>query len=327
MAFSQEAYAAAAAELKKRRDEAQFQFEKRSLEMAEKAPEIAALNRKLMNTNLEISRAIITKDVNLQKALAEIRDANLRHQKLIRELLMDLGYPADYLDMHYTCTKCGDTGFVEGIRCDCFEELIHKHEIELLNSSCKMKLHDFSEFSLDYYPEIQGTLRPRERMRAVYEFCMDYAEHFTPDADSLLFLGKTGLGKTFLSSAIAKSLFERGYYAAFDSVQNFLRAVENEHFGRTQGNTMETLIDCDLVILDDLGSEFKTSFTHSALYNIINTRINEGKPTIISTNLDSGELSALYNERIISRITGMFRPIMFFGNDIRQVKRRNTLQK
>jgi DNA replication protein DnaC len=136
----------------------------------------------------------------------------------------------------------------------------------------------------------------------------------------MLFMGQTGLGKTFLSSCIAKAIAEKGYAVAFGSISDFLREIENEHFGRTEGNTLDALLNADIVILDDLGSEFSGTFYESTIYNIINGRINLKKPTIISTNLTQSQLNLRYNERISSRVFNEFMPIMFVGKDIRQKK-------
>ncbi len=178
------------------------------------------------------------------------------------------------------------------------------------------------DFRLDYYDRTpENGISPYEKMAQSLEYCQNYVKDFSENSPSLFFCGETGLGKTFLSSCIAKALLEKGVKVVFGSIIDFLRRIENEHFGREQGNTIDTLIDADLVILDDLGSEFRTSFTESAIYDIINSRINLGKPTIISTNLTTDELNEDYNERIVSRLTGCFHPIKFLGKDIRHIMR------
>ena len=153
-----------------------------------------------------------------------------------------------------------------------------------------------------------------------FQACKEFVKEFPHNTHSIFMSGKTGLGKTFLSSAIANELLQKGFNIAFDSIQNFLRAIENEHFGRSQNkDTLQVLIDADLLILDDLGSEFNSSFYISTVYNIINTRLNKGIPTIISSNLSFDELQQKYDDRIISRITGMYSWIIFMGKDIRQI--------
>lgn len=289
------------------------------------APEIGMLSQKLTNTSVELTKAIIEGGSNKREIIEEIRNNNLETQKTIRSLLVEFGYSEDYLDVPYTCKKCKDTGYNGEKFCECFEELLKKYSIEVFNENSKIKLHDLSEFILDYYPLVstpQGYTM-REQMKAVYDYCIKYTEEFSDNSPSLFFTGCTGLGKTFLSSCIAKALAEKGYYVVFDTVSNILRRLESEQFSRTETNTMEVLYKADLVIVDDLGSEFINSFTSSALYNVINDRMNSEKPMIISTNYNSKELSEKYNERIISRISS-FVPIHFTGNDIRQIILKKT---
>ncbi len=193
-----------------------------------------------------------------------------------------------------------------------------------INKNSNIKLADFKDFNLDYYPdEIDKTtgISPKLKMATNLNACKEYVKYFPNNSASLFFSGKTGLGKTFLTSAIAKELLQKGYNVAFDSIQNYLRAIENEHFGRSLNtDTLQTLLCADLVILDDLGSEFCSPFYTSALYNIINTRLNKGVPTIISSNLSLDELQKRYDDRIISRLTGMFTWMIFLGKDIRRIK-------
>ena len=204
-------------------------------------------------------------------------------------------------------------------------ELLTKYTIEELNEFCTLKLHTFDEFRSDYYPERDSDgEEPRKRMELVYRNCIEYAKDFRQDSDSLFFYGKTGLGKTFLSSCIASELMKKGYSVVFFSIPSLFTKLEDEHFGRADTKTMELLLSADLVILDDLGSEFKTQFTESKLYEIVNGRLNLDKPVILSTNLSVGELQKMYNERIISRIIMQYAPMKFLGSDIRQIMRRNN---
>ena len=327
MIYSKDVFVLAETEISRRHIEALTVFEQRQDEIERVAPEIAAVNRQLVNTSVELSKAIMNNNKNIKEAVEKIKDENLKSQKVIRMLLKDFGYSEDYLDLHYTCTKCNDTGFVSGIRCECFNELLKKYSIKEINKNSNIKLEDFNNFNLDYYPNTIDSstgANPKLEMTANLNFCRQYVNNFSTESLSLFFLGKTGLGKTFLSSAIAKELLQEGYNVAFDSLQNFLRAIENEHFGRVLNtDTLQTLIDADLVIMDDLGSEFSSQFYASALYNIINTRLNKNLPTIISSNLSLNELQNKYDDRIISRITGAYTILNFIGKDIRYIKAMN----
>ena len=327
MIYSKEVFTQAEIEISRRHIQALTIFEQRQAEIERIAPEIAAVNSQLINTSVELSKAIMNKNNNIKEAIEKIKEENLMSQKIIKILLKDFGFSEDYLDLHYTCDKCNDTGYVKGIRCECFNDLLKKYAVKEINRNSNIKLEDFSDFNLNYYPdtidENTGVV-PRLEMTANLNFCKQYVKDFCETSPSLFFIGKTGLGKTFLSSAIAKELLQKGYNVAFDSIQNFLRAIENEHFGRVNNtDTLQTLIDADLVILDDLGSEFSSAFYSTALYNVINSRLNKELPTIISSNLSLSELQNKYDDRIISRITGMYSIINFIGKDIRFIHAMN----
>ena len=323
--ISPSAFTKAALEIESRRNKVFQTLELHKAEISKKAPEIDSLYNRILQTSIDLSKAILSRSDNIGKIIDELKNKNLENQLLIKVMLKEFGYPEDYLKAKFTCPICNDSGYVNGSRCQCFNELIKKYTVDELNESCKIELHDFDEFNLGLYsniPDEKSGIIPRERMSEILIQCKNYVDTFSKDSCSLFFLGKTGLGKTFISSMIAKALIEKGFNVVFDSINNFLIMAENDHFGRSNGNTVETIINADLVILDDLGSEFSTPFNNSTLYNIINTRINMEVPTIVSTNLSLSELNEKYDDRIISRLTGMYTPFRFFGTDIRQVKRR-----
>lgn len=326
MKYSLTAYDKAENELKRRREAVANEHEAHAQEIAQKLPEIAALSRTLTENNCDLLKNIVGQKGHGKDLINKIRMNNLNTQRAIKDLLKAGGYPEDYLDYHYNCPKCCDYGYRDGVKCQCFTELLKKYTIEELNENCSIKLHDFSEFRIDFYPDSDSSgMSPRDRMRTVYSNCREYADKFHTSSPSLFFFGRTGLGKTFLSSCIANELTKKGYSVVFGSLLKLLRQIEDEHFGRAEGQTLDIIENADLVILDDLGSEFQTSFTDAVLYEIINERINLNKPTIISTNLTKNELNSKYNERIVSRLTGCFSPIMFMGSDIRHVKLKNNL--
>lgn len=324
MRYSRNAFEKAEEIINARRMNAEVEQQQRSDEISAVAPEVAILQRNLLNTSIELMNLIIRgNDDDSKQLIGQIREKNLNTQHTIEELLEAVKGDRHYLDVHYYCPKCKDRGYIDGRRCSCLEDLLKKLTTEELNKNCLIELHDFSEFKLDYYDKTsEYGISPYEKMSQNFAYCCEYADRFSKDSPSMFFFGKTGLGKTFLSSCIAKALLEKGTNIAFGSLPDFLRKIENEHFGREEGNTLEVLIDAELVILDDLGSEFQTGFSESVLYDIINSRINLSKPTIISTNLSNSELANKYNERIVSRLTGCFMPISFIGRDIRHIKLR-----
>lgn len=321
--YSDKVFELAERELSARRENAERTYNQRKSEMYRISPEVRGICEKLEATGLEFLSIMTDKNGNKNDRIEQLKNKNLKMQDDLAMLLKGLKNDETYLDIPYTCKKCGDTGFANGVRCECYELLLKKVASKELTDNCGIELHDFSEFRLDYYPETDSNGDyPRMSMKKNFIYCRDdYTENFDRNKPSLLFIGMTGIGKTFLSSCIAKKLTELGFSVVFGSVSTYLRRIDDEHFGRAVGDTFGILGKCDLLILDDLGSEFRTQFTESALYEIINSRINMRKPTIISTNLTKDDLNKAYNERIVSRLTGCFNPLWFRGKDIRPMVR------
>ena len=231
----------------------------------------------------------------------------------------------DYDEMHFTCEDCKDTGYTDGKMCHCLKDLLAGLMLERLSHTANTDNISFASFSLDYYPAepLPGSKSSaRDVMRRALEECRNYADTFTPSSRSMFFQGKTGLGKTHLSLSIAKEVIRKGYNVLYTPAQTLLETLERERFRRGEESySLNFVLDCDLLILDDLGAEFSTNFSVSVIYNIINSRLVEGKPTIISSNLTAKELEARYSPRVVSRIMGEYYTIPFLGNDIRILKR------
>lgn len=321
MAYSKETYKKAEQELAQRRNRALAEREDRHRIAVESVPEILETEERMSAAGLATIKALGMGAVDAKEYIRKLSEINLNAQAQRRMFLKKAGFPEDWLDVHYSCSKCEDKGFVNGIMCDCFKDLLKSLEYEKLCSKLPVGSCRFDNFKLDYYPDGAGT-SPRRRMESVLNYCKTYATDFSRRSPSLLLYGKTGLGKTHLSLAVAGKAVESGYGVIYTSAQNLFNKLEKEKFGRSDGNTEETILDCDLLIIDDLGAEFTTQFTVSALYNIINSRELEGKPTIISTNLTPEQLTSTYSERIASRILSNFVMLYFDGSDIRQIKTR-----
>lgn len=321
MAYSKETYKKAEQELAQRRNRALAEREDRHRIAVESVPEILETEERMSAAGLATIKALGMGAVDAKEYIRKLSEINLNAQAQRRMFLKKAGFPEDWLDVHYSCPKCEDKGFVNGIMCDCFKDLLKSLEYEKLCSKLPVGSCRFDNFKLDYYPDGTGT-SPRRRMESVLNYCKTYATDFSRRSPSLLLYGKTGLGKTHLSLAVAGKAVESGYGVIYTSAQNLFNKLEKEKFGRSDGNTEETILDCDLLIIDDLGAEFTTQFTVSALYNIINSRELEGKPTIISTNLTPEQLTSTYSERIASRILSNFVMLYFDGSDIRQIKTR-----
>lgn len=282
-------------------------------------PEITELEDKMRKTAYGLVK-VIGMGEKAEQYIEKLRDENLAAQERIKKILKEAGYPENYLEPDYTCKLCDDTGFKDGRLCKCHIEILKQISYEQLCGKSPLKLSSFDDFSLDFYKYNDGVY---ELMARNFAFCRNYADSFDLSSDSILMWGETGLGKTHLSLAIAGEAIKKGFGVIYGSVQNLFGDVEKEHFGRSDspdGTTEKLLLECDLLILDDLGAEFITNFTIATLNNVINTRGLASKPTIISTNLKMDELVEKYSRRIASRILGEYKILTFDGRDIRQQK-------
>lgn len=313
----------ARSEISARRNRAKTENDRRFEEINTLIPEIAEINRQLFQTSRNLMQ-IIRNGENTADRVDALKRQNQQAQIMVHKLLIANGYPEDYLNIAYTCPKCSDTGYSGGTYCSCLTALAAKIAASELNRNAQVNLCSFESFDLSYYygRKTENGTDCYKAMEMIFEFCKSYAASFSKESPSILMFGKTGLGKTHLSLSIASAVLEKGFSVLYDSVINFLRQIENEHFGRdTSGNdTLSLLLECDLLILDDLGTEFDTPFYQSMIYNIINTRINRCLPTIISTNMDWSGISHKYEERITSRIFATYVNHHFVGYDVRILK-------
>ncbi len=324
MKYDGSVYERAEKELAARRSKAEKERERHHREVVEKFPEIAELERQMAICGLEAAKAIGMNKEKSAEFIETLKNHNLAAQKRRAEILKEAGFPSDYLEVKYSCPVCNDKGYIGGRMCLCYKNLIRTIAYDKLSRISPLTVSTFEDFKLDYYPQVplENGVVPRRLMAGNYRYCKNYAENFSLNSPSLILYGATGLGKTHLSLAIAGEVINKGFGVIYGSAQNLLNRLENEKFGRSgqDGDTMSLLLECDLLILDDLGAEFSTSFTLSAIYNIINSRMLASLPTIISTNLEPGELDKKYDQRIASRILGSFTPVYFCGRDIRQLK-------
>lgn len=290
-------------------------------EINSKIPQIHEINDVLFNTGKELIQIISEgKSADTQNKINQLRRNNLQAQEMSRKLLVANGYPEDYLDIHYTCNMCNDTGYCDGSYCDCLKKLCGRIAADELNKNAHLKLSDFDTFSLSYYNGDDYF-----NMQKILEFTKQYAETFNENSNSIFMFGKTGLGKTHLSLAIANRVLDKGYSVIYDSAINILRNIEREHFSREHSSDMIDLVmNTDLLILDDLGTEYETPFYNATIYNIINSRLNSGKATIISTNLDLAGIKRRYDERVVSRIISVYTCLAFKGEDVRLQIRQNN---
>lgn len=308
-------YERAKAEIERRRNEARAEAEARSEIVRSESPEINAIDEELSKTGMLIFKTAVSGG-----DIAPIKERNRELQAKRRELIVGLGYPADYTDLKYSCPECSDTGYTSGgaRTCKCLKELIIKGRIEASAMGRLIERQSFDNFDLDWYAYDE---KVKERMKANLAAAKNYVRDFAKRQDNLLLIGTTGTGKTHISTAIARELIHQGYDVIYDSTQNIISDFEADRFRNGYGreeNRSEKYLDCRLLIIDDLGTEFSNQFTLSTLYNLLNTRQNKGLATIISTNLSPDELARKYEDRIFSRIIGSgCRVLPFEGKDAR----------
>ncbi len=327
MAYSSEIYEKALNEIERRHDIAEEEAKKHKEELLEKSPEFREIDAAFTRIANELIKTAYIPGEEKKKKIAELQKKSMDLVRARNELFKVLKLPDDYLDVKYICEKCKDTGFIEKVEagnishgkkfCTCHLELLKKYSYMQMAKKTPLELSSFSDFDLSYYKDGKADYK---HMKYVYDSCVSYAANFDLDSVSLYFYGRTGLGKTHLSLAIANELIKKGYNVIYGSVITFFNQIEKEKFGRESSDidTTNILTEADLLIMDDLGAEFTTQLTTSILYNIIDSRILKGLPTIINSNLSPSDLKDRYPESIVSRILGTFSVIEFNGSDIRQ---------
>jgi len=326
MIYSNNEVLSAKQTLRQRREQARLDAEARYDEITSKIPRIREIDKELRIIGSNIGKYVLSYPDKIEEKLKELKDASIALQSEHKSLLKNAGITDSYFEPVYSCSLCNDVGFNDGKMCKCLLEQLRNQATAALNALSPLSLCDFENFSLDYYSDEsdESKMSPKKLMEHNLKFCKKFAKDFDQNGQNILMTGNTGLGKTHLSLSIAKSLLKKDFSVIYGSTQNLISQIEKEHFGRAQSDrdTMETLLECDLLILDDLGTEFTTSFTSSAIYNIINSRQLTAKSTIISTNLTMSELEEKYSDRIVSRIIGSSKILQFSGSDIR-VKLKN----
>lgn len=287
-------------------------------------PRLREIDRQLRSIAAEAVCAAISRGDDPARAIDALREKSLSLQNERQWLLDDAGFEDDYLDDGPICEACGGSGYVGARMCECLRELCRQEQKRELTSLLSTGRENFDNFSLDYYSEQAdpslGT-SPRRMMRHNLSLCRRYAAEFREGAGNLLFSGATGLGKTFLSGCIARIVADGGYSVVYETAAKVFSDFEAVKFSGAEETLTQKYFDCDLLILDDLGTEMTTQFSVSALYSIINSRLLSGKAMIISTNLEPDKLAARYSPQISSRILGNYQLIPFVGEDIRLMKK------
>ncbi len=323
MAFRRQEYTKANALLAERKLRAEQNAERKLADIHRKLPEIKAIDASLGKTERKIIDAIRLGRDGIEERIASLEAETNALWARRAELLADNGYPEDYTEPEYFCPDCKDSGYIDGKMCICKRRALVMAGYESSGVGALMGSQSFDTFSFDYY-----TGDALKTAKHSYDTAKKYAEGFSGDGDgNLLFVGGTGLGKTHLSTAVAVAVIERGFDVKYETAQNIIADFEDKQFrgahtSADDEDPTERYFDCDLLIIDDLGTEMTNQFTLSALYNLMNTRINRGKAMLISTNLSSAEMRRRYSDRITSRLFGEFSVLLFEGGDIRAAKLR-----
>ena len=326
MPYSQEIYHIAKERLEQRRQQALRMAEYNREQLYREIPRLKEIDSELSAIGASIGKSVVGGEGEDFRSLSE---KSLCLQEEQEKILSELHIHKEILEPHFSCAMCEDTGYVEEehrtVVCECLQKLMAEVAGEQLSADLPLKDCTFDNFSLDYYskePDANGKT-PFNRMSNIYNYCVNYADTFTPHSKSLLLRGGTGLGKTHLSLAIANVVINKGMSVIYATAPDILSKLEREHFSYRYGeqeDTFQTLLSCDLLILDDLGTEFVSAFTTSCVYNLFNSRILSGKPIIISTNLQIDELIGAYSQRFVSRLIGACDRLDFIGEDIRAMK-------
>ena len=321
MAYSEAVLQRAQARLAQARQQHDEETRSRIEAIYAQQPRLRQIDQTLRQTAARIMAVSFRRGEDPAAAMAELKKENLALQQERDWLLESNDIDPDDLSPAPLCPRCGGTGYVGAVMCDCLRELCRQEQKKELSQLLGSGKESFEHFRLDLYPaEYDPKLgaSPRKLMQYVYNNALHYARTFTPESGSILMIGATGLGKTFLSACIARTVADRGYSVSYAPVAELLAAFEADKF-RPQPDVSRTAdyFSSDLLILDDLGTEMTTQFAVSALYQLLNSRLLENRPTIVSTNLPLGDIAPRYSAQIYSRLLGAYRLYKFYGDDIR----------
>lgn len=302
----------------------QHVIERRTKEAYAQIPGLKEIDDAIASCSVAQARKLLDGDSDALEELKQQLDA-YRSKKAA--LLKEHGLSSDYFKPSYTCPDCKDTGYINGERCHCFKQAAIRMIYTQSNLKEVLEKENFNTFSYDYYSsEDINPATGRSSLDTIKDAvakCHYFIDHFDDEFNNLYFYGDTGIGKTFLSNCIAKELLDRGYSVIYFTAFQLFDILGRDKFGRNENasDAHQNIFDCDLLIIDDLGTELSNSFTSSQLFLCLNERILRRKSTIISTNLRMNQLADIYSERVLSRISSSYTVMNLFGADIRILKR------
>lgn len=323
MAYSEQVLLRAMARLQQAKEDCMAESEARREEIFRAYPRLRQIEIALRQTAARAVATAFRKGEDPAAAIEAIKEENLALQREQEWILEAADLDESALEPTVVCTHCGGSGYIGEVMCECLQELCRQEQKKELSSLLGGREH-FDQFRADYYPaerDPKYQVSPRELMQTVYNRCKQYAREFGPGSPSLLFSGGPGLGKTFLSACIARTVADNGFSVVYDTAGKLFSDFESVKFGGDKSEPEKKYLSCDLLIIDDLGTEMTTQFTQSVLYQVINTRLMEGRATVVSTNLDDTGLRQRYSPAIVSRLLGVYETFLFLGQDIRLLKR------
>jgi DNA replication protein len=301
------------------RESEQKSLNLRREEIEKRIPEVIKIEKEIAKLCLKLSISILNnaenKDIYLKELKEKITDLRIRKS----EILVGSNYPIDYLELHYRCPKCKDTGFIGNNKCICYKQKLV--ELYYENSDLKeiLRKNNFENFNMELYSSRKTgnePISPRKNIEEIASKSWNFVEKFSSTDENLLFLGNPGTGKTFLSNCVAKELLDRGYLVIYRTAEALIHDLKHIRFNNDD-TLQDLLLNCDLLIIDDLGSEQITDFSKTELFNLLNRRLLKKSKLLISTNYDLEDLLKIYSERISSRLLGEFTLCNFLGEDIR----------
>lgn len=298
-------------------------LKKRKSEIEIKLPKVIEIENSIGRLCIQMSLNTLRNLSNREAYLKEVKEqiTNLRVKK--SELLVENGYPLDYLELKYTCNRCKDTGFIGKEKCSCYKQKLIRIHYRNTDLSRLLEKNNFDNFKFEYYNSSNNgpeKFSPKENMEIMVSKAWNFIKNFNETDENLLFYGNSGTGKTFLSHCIAKELLDKGYFVVYKTAEDLIKSLKDVKFN---GNTEleDYLINCDLLIIDDLGTEMSSEFSKTELFNLLNSKLLKQKKMLVSTNYSLDGLLNIYSERITSRLMGNFNLFKFYGNDIRLQKK------
>lgn len=305
----------------KNRLKAEYEAQDKKDEIYKKIPRIKQIDEELSSLGIQITKAIIKKDKDISILIDSLKQKS-NNLKIEKKLLLDkYNYPSDYFEVKYACPNCKDTGYMDFKKCSCFKQKL----IDILYNQSNLKhildKENFDTFVFDYYSVHKfenEPISPRKNMEHIFNGCINFVKNFDTASENLFFYGSSGIGKTFLSNCIAKDLLDAGRLVIYQTASGLIELIKANNFeSEDKSETIKDIYECELLIIDDLGTEYITNYSQMELFNIINQRLLSNKKIIISTNLSLDDIFKIYSERITSRIFGRFTICKFYGEDIR----------